>query len=286
MFLSGLTSFDYADLPSLSMTETEMNQCKIAVIVGAGSKHDKDGIATELEATARWGLGGALALRFAKGGFHVVLLGRRTAILEAVAEEVRTQGGMATPLECDVGDDASVQAAFSKARDLGPIDILVFNVAPPFPPGRSFTNLPLPHEVDPAYMTSGFNIGVTGCVRCVREVVPKMLERKTGTILLSGATMALRGGPNFACMSPVKFALRSLGQSMYQEYAPKGIHVAHVIIDGVIKSPNTLAWSDKIQLQDPADIADAYFQLYEQKPTVWSFELQLSPQQGSLGQRL
>jgi len=259
---------------------------KVAVIVGAGSKHDKDGTAVELPATSRWGLGGALALRFAAGGFHVVLLGRRSAILEAVAAEVRTRGGIATTSVCDVADDASVRAAFEVARALGDIDVVVFNVAPGFPPGCGFASLPAPHEIDPEYLTAAMNIGVTGCVRCIREAAPQMLERGRGTILLSGATMSLRGGAQFACLSPVKFGLRSYGQSMFQEFAPKGVHVAHVIIDGVIESPNTISWGEKMQLQDPAHIADAYFALHEQKPSVWSYELQLSPQRGTVGQRL
>ncbi|CAE7041447.1 unnamed protein product [Symbiodinium sp. CCMP2592] len=83
--------------------------------------------------------------------------------------------------------------------------------------------------------------------------------------------MAMRGGPKFACMAPIKAALRSLGQAMYQTYAPKGVHVAHVVIDGVIESPNTKAWASKVMLQDPADLADAFFALHEQKPSVWSY---------------
>lgn len=256
------------------------------MIVGAGSKHDRDGTDDELEPTARWGLGGALSLRFAAGGFHVVLLGRRAPVLEAVAAEVVAQGGTATAHSCDVTNDASVKAAFDSAKGFGEIEVMVFNCAPGFPPGRGFGNLPPPHEIDPEHMQASFNIGVTGCVRCIQQVVPDMLERGRGTILVSGATMSVRGGGSFACMSPIKFALRSLSQSMYQQYAPKGIHVAHVLIDGVIKSPNTKAWAEKIQLQDPADIADAYFALHEQKPTVWSHEIQLSPQLETLGQRI
>ena len=87
-------------------------------------------------------------------------------------------------------------------------------------------------------------------------------------------------------MSPVKFGLRSLGQSMAQEYAPKGIHVAHVVIDGVIDSPNTRPWGENMQLMDPYDLADAFFALHQQRPTVWSHEVQLGPQHGSLGMRL
>jgi NAD(P)-dependent dehydrogenase (short-subunit alcohol dehydrogenase family) len=259
---------------------------KLAVIVGCGSKHDKDGADTELPPTSRWGLGGALSLRFASAGFHVILMGRRKEIAEAVSSEVATQGGKATPVSCDVADDLSVKAAFASAKELGDIEVVVFNVAPGFPPGRGFSNLPVPAEIDPDYLTAAFNIGVTGCVRCIREVVPDMVARGRGTILLSGATMALRGGSQFGCMAPVKAALRSLGQSMYNEYAAKGVHVAHVVIDGVIESPNTKPWGEKVMLQDPADLADAYIALHEQKPTVWSYEIMLSPKQGSVGMRM
>ena len=211
---------------------------------------------------------------------------RRSAIGESVAEAIRTEGGVATHIQCDVASDDSVRTAFEAAKTLGELEVVVFNCAPGFPPGRTFSNLPAPHEVDPDYLCASFNIGVTGCVRCVRQCIDEMIARGRGSILLSGATMALRGGSNFGCMAPIKAALRSLGQSMYQEYAPKGVHVCHVVIDGVIASPNTKAWGDKVMLQDPADLADAYLALHEQKPTVWSYELQLSPCRGSVGMRL
>mmetsp|Transcript_114875 Transcript_114875/g.308078 ORF Transcript_114875/g.308078 Transcript_114875/m.308078 type:complete len:100 (+) Transcript_114875:1-300(+) len=99
--------------------------------------------------------------------------------------------------------------------------------------------------------------------------------------------MALRGGSKFGCVAPVKTALRSLGQSMYQAYASKGVHVAHVVIDGVIESPNTKEWGGEgLMLQNPADLADAYIALHEQKPTVWSYEIMLSPQRGTPGMRM
>ncbi|CAE7377511.1 budC [Symbiodinium natans] len=259
---------------------------KVAVIVGAASKHDKDGTDVDLPPASRWGLGGALCLRFAQGGFHVALLGRRVPILDGVAKEVQAIGGTATCIQCDVEDNASVKSAFDAAKSLGTVEVVVYNVAPPFPPGCDFTNLPMAEVVDPEYFTRAFNIGVSGCVRCVREIAPDMMERGRGTILLSGATMALRGGPKFACMAPIKAALRSYGQAMYQTYAPKGVHVAHVVIDGVIESPNTKAWADKVMLQDPADLADAFFAMHEQKPSAWSYEMQLTPCRESVGMRL
>lgn len=267
----------------------ESDAAPVAVIVGPGSKHDRDGSAGDLPPTARWGLGGALCLRFAAGGFHVALLCRREAVAGAVCDAVRAGGGAATFVACDVGDDASVAAAFAAVRRLGPIRVLVFNVAPPFPPGRTFANLPAPHDVDPSYLSAGFNVGVTGCLRCVRECAPAMLEQGRGTILLSGATMSVRGGASFACMSPVKFALRSLGQSMFQAYAAQGVHVAHVIIDGVIDSPNTHEWGaeGKMQLMDPEHLADAYFALHTQPSSVWAYEIQLSTSRTSgVGMRM
>jgi len=258
---------------------------KVAVVVGAGTKYSQDGGA-EMPPSSRWGLGGALSLRFAAGGFHVVLLGRRVPILEEVADAVRAEGGTATTCACDVTDDDSVKRAFDVARDVGDVEVLLFNAAPGLPEGRDFWNMPAPHEVDPAYLQTAFNIGVTGCVRCTKHVMPQMLERKRGTVLLTGATMSLRGSAKFAALSPVKFALRSLGQSMFQEYAPQGVHVGHVILDGVIESPGTLAVGEKVTLLNPAHLADVYFDLHLQKSTTWSYEIQVSPQSGTVGTRM
>lgn len=255
----------------------------VAVIVGASSKHDQGGDCQELPASSRWGLGGALALRFAAGGFHVALLARRKEVLESIAAAVRDAGGEATALCCDVASDASVKEAFAAAAALGDVDVVVFNAAPPFPPGCSWPDFPAPEAVDPEYLQKAFDVGVTGCVRCAREVMPAMVQRGRGSFLISGATMALRGGARFGFMAPVKAALRSYGQSMYQHYAPLGVHVAHVIIDGVVHSPNTRAWGTT---QDPMALADQYWHLHSQPQSVWSYELQVSPFDAGVGMRL
>jgi NAD(P)-dependent dehydrogenase (short-subunit alcohol dehydrogenase family) len=169
---------------------------------------------------------------------------------------------------------------------MGEVECVVFNVAPPYPPGTSFGNLPKPHEIDPAYLTDSFNIGATGCVRVANHAIPPMLERGRGVFLISGATMAIRGAAGFACMTPVKAALRSYSQSMFQCYAPLGVHVAHVVLDGVIDSPRTHPYGETMQLMDPADIADAYFALAQQPPSVWSYEIQLTSSTTTLGMRL
>ena len=148
---------------------------KVAVIVGCGSKHDKFGDAEakaeEYPPTVRFGLGGALSLRFAAAGFHTVLCSRRQELLDAVSAEVAAAGGQSTSVVCDVTSDESVKAAFSKAREIGKVEVTVFNCAPAFP--AAFGEFPLPAEVDPAFLTSCFDVGVSGCLRCAREVIPQ-----------------------------------------------------------------------------------------------------------------
>lgn len=205
-----------------------------------------------------------------------------------LVKEIEDQGGHAIPMACDVTDDTAVEETFSQIADIGNIEVLIYNVAPPYQPGTNFSNLPQPHEVDPEHLQNGFDIGVTGCLRCVRAVIPPMLKAKKGSILLSGATQGFRGSATFASMSPIKFALRSFGQSLFQAYAPRGIHVAHVVIDGAIDSPGLreqFADAD-VAFLDPAEIAESYMMLVNQPPTCWSYELQLTPFNSALGMRL
>lgn len=263
---------------------------RVAVIVGASSKHDKDGAASDMPPEVRWGLGGALCHKFAIEGYHVVLMGRRVVNLCALRDTLTAASYQASILKCDVTDADQVKSAFAKASEIGNVDVVIFNVGFPMPEGRGFHNLPLVHEIDPAYFNRAFDVGVTGCLRVAREVIPRMLDRDDSrspiSFLISGATMALRGGKSFGSMSPAKFALRSLSQSMFQEYAPKGIHVCHIIIDGVIDSPATRPWGAKVQLMNPKDLASEYYRLHMQRPTVWSYESHVGPHRDSVGMRM
>lgn len=119
-----------------------------------------------------------------------------------------------------------------------------------------------------------------GCfiVRCLKYVIPGMQARKRGCVLLSGATMQLRGGVNFSALAPGKTALRSLGQSMYQAYGPEGIHVCNINIDGVIDSARTRKWmGGEEKLMKCDEIAQQFVAMYRQPRSVWSFELQITP---------
>lgn len=264
----------------------------IVVVVGAGSKHDAgaDG-PDDLPPAARWGLGGALPLPFAERGFHVALMGRRDDVLREVAKSVQASfdaGGHSSSrvacVPCDVTDEGRVSAAFDEVEAGGRfgegsyVDCVIFNVAGPFPPGFSFGDdcLP-PHMLDTDEMARQHDVQVNGLIRVCRRVVPGMLERGRGCVLLSGATMQLRGGSKFGAIAPAKTALRSLGQSMFQCYGPRGIHVCNMNIDGVIDSPNTRRFVPEERLMDPYDIAGQYYNAYAQPPSVWSYEIMVSP---------
>jgi NAD(P)-dependent dehydrogenase (short-subunit alcohol dehydrogenase family) len=218
----------------------------------------------------------------------------RPELLGLVKAEVDAAAGpgKCTTMVCDATSDAAVAAAFEKAKELGTVVCLVYNCAPGFPKDAStgetvsFANLPAPHEVDPAYLNSAFDIGVTGCVRFARHFLPYFVEKKGGTFLVSGATMALRGAPKFGALAPVKSALRTYCQAMSQTYHKQNVHIAHVVIDGVVDSPNTRSWAANVDLICPADLAQAYIALHNQPRTVWSHEIQLTPSGDSLGMRL
>eukprot|EP00929_Paragymnodinium_shiwhaense_P044423 TRINITY_DN22798_c0_g1_i1.p1 TRINITY_DN22798_c0_g1~~TRINITY_DN22798_c0_g1_i1.p1 ORF type:complete len:301 (+),score=47.29 TRINITY_DN22798_c0_g1_i1:48-905(+) len=285
-----------------------MTSSPIVVIVGASSKHDKDGQATDLPPESRWGLAGGLAMTFAAAGFHVVLTARRAAVLEDMAASVREYGAKkmeekgATPnkvvcFSCDVTKDDQVSQLFTSVKEeFGAtragdyfIDCLIFNASPAFPEGFSFgEGAPMPHELDVNYMNMAYDVQVGGIIRCMKEVVPDMLAAGKGCLLLSGATMQIRGGARFGALAPGKTALRSLGQSMYQAYGPKGIHVCNINIDGVIDSPNTRNWMSVEKLMNPLDIGEQYLAMYRQGRSVWSYELQITPHNSasSVGMRM
>jgi NAD(P)-dependent dehydrogenase (short-subunit alcohol dehydrogenase family) len=127
-------------------------------------------------------------------------------------------------------------------------------------------------ELTPEQLESSWRIGCLGGLLMAQQVLPAMLERGRGTLLFTGATASLRGSARFAGLAVGKFGLRALAQSMAREFGPRGIHVAHVIIDGMIGtgsgSPARLS---------PDAIAETYWQLHRQDPTAWTQEMDLRP---------
>jgi NAD(P)-dependent dehydrogenase (short-subunit alcohol dehydrogenase family) len=167
-------------------------------------------------------------------------------------------------LRCDVTDPASVESAFADAvGDGGAPDLVVFNAS-----GYARGSI---LELTAGQLEAAWRVGCLGGFHVGQAAAKLMVPAKRGTILFTGATASLRGSANFAPFAIAKFGLRALAQSMARELGPKGIHVAHVVIDGQIGVAD-----DDSKLR-PADIAEAYWSLYRQPRSAWTLEADLRP---------
>ncbi len=237
-----------------------MSDRKAAIIIGAG------------DAT-----GGAVAKRFAKGGYVACVTRRNEEKLSPLLAEIRTGGGEARGFGSDARDEAQVIELFSTVeREVGPVEVLVFNIG-------ANVNFPIAEMTERVYRKvwemAAFAGFLTG-----REAARVMTPRGRGTIIFTGATASLRGGPGFAAFAGAKFALRALAQSMARELGPKGIHVAHPIIDGAIDTtfirenfPSRYALKEQDGILNPEHIAEAYWQIHCQPRDAWTHELDLRP---------
>jgi NAD(P)-dependent dehydrogenase (short-subunit alcohol dehydrogenase family) len=233
-----------------------MTERRVAAVVGVGP-----------------GLGAAVARRFTREGFAAALLARSEEKLRSVEREIAQAGGRALSVPADATNADAVAAAFRRVRgELGPVDVLVYN-AGAFHMGGIL-------ELSPELLEQSWRADCLGAFLAMREVIPAMVERRRGTILLTGATASLRGSARFACLAVGKFGLRALAQSTAREFGPQGVHVAHVVIDGAIDTARVrgmLSGRDAGSLLSPDAIADTYWQLHVQDPSAWTLELDLRP---------
>lgn len=214
------------------------------------------------------GLGAALARRFAKGGLAVAVAARRVDALSELAREI---GGRA--YACDATEEDSVGQLFTAVeRDLGRPTVVVYN-AGAFSPGSVL-------EINAAEFERCWRALCLGGFLVGQRAARGMVEAGRGTILLTGATASVRGGARFANLAVGKFGLRALAQSMARELGPKGVHVAHIVIDGQIRSERYA----ELEKQRPADglldpdaIAEAYWHLHMQTRSAWTLEIDLRP---------
>lgn len=229
---------------------------KVAAVVGVGP-----------------GLGAAVARRFAREGYAVALVARREESLDGTKKEIEARGGTALPVTADATDPASVTAAFERIRrELGDPEVLVYN-AGAFQMGGIL-------EVEPEKFDECLRANCSGAFYAAQQALPAMAEAGRGTVILTGATAALRGGARFSALAAGKFALRALAQSMAREFGPQGVHVSHVIIDGQIETPGLRQRSperEESTTLDPDSIAETYWQLHVQDPRTWTLELDLRP---------
>jgi NAD(P)-dependent dehydrogenase (short-subunit alcohol dehydrogenase family) len=215
------------------------------------------------------GNGLAFARRFAAGGYRVALVGRSREKLDAVAAEV--PGSRVVP--ADATDPAALTAAFGSIRaELGPVDVLLYNAG-----SGQWGNF---QEITADGLEAGWRTNVLGLLVAGQAVADDMIARGSGAIVVTGATASLRGNVGTAAFASAKAGQRSLAQSMARYLGPKGVHVAYVIVDGVIGTPATRTrMPDKAPefFLDPAQIAEAVHVLAHQHRSAWTFELDLRP---------
>jgi len=222
------------------------------------------------------GVGGALVHRFAKGGAPVLIVGRTAEKIETVAAEVRAEGGTAYTQVCDVTDPIQVTALFEEAQKLGTVGSVLYNAG---------NNAIIPfEEVTPELFEQFWRTGAYGAFLVAQQALKIMVPQEAGSFLVTGASASLRGKPNFAHFSSAKGALRNLTQALARDYGPKGIHVGHVVIDGVVNGEivrnrfaGYLESKGNNGALEPSAIAEAFWQLHVQHPSAWTHELDLRP---------
>jgi NAD(P)-dependent dehydrogenase (short-subunit alcohol dehydrogenase family) len=215
------------------------------------------------------GNGAALARRFAAEGFAVALLARTTEVTGALARELPG----ARAFGCDVADGTSVAQAFAAIRaQMGEVDTLVYNAG-----SGSWATI---EQATAADFEAAWRVNTLGAFLASKEVIPAMKAAGRGNIVFIGATASRRGNVKTAVFAPAKAAQRSLAESMARALWPAGIHVAVMIVDGVVDLPRTRAMlkdkPDSFFLQ-PDDLADSVFHVTEQKRSAWSFEVEARP---------
>ncbi len=215
------------------------------------------------------GNGASFSRRFAAAGYRVAMLARsRERLAELEASIPGTMG-----LAVDVGDEAAVREAFARIRsELGPVDVLIHNAG-----SGAFASW---DDTTPEQFETAWRTNALGLLQCGQAVTQEMAKAGRGSIVVIGATASRRGGAITAAFASAKAAQRSLAESMARSLWPQGIHVAYLVIDGVIDIPRTRAFfkdkPDEFFLA-PDRIADTVHHLVEQDRSAWTFELELRP---------
>ena len=266
----------------------------VAVVIGATSKWQSDGRNThlihggdiddsELPVGVRWGVGGAISLKFASEGFYTVLTTRTASNAAPLEGAIRERGDDGMIVELDLASRDSISDAFAKIREeAGAPDVLVYNAGylegRDLPPEQELLEH-IPFEM----FETAQHISSSGPFLVAKEVLPSMRERGQGTILISNNAFSLRGKKRYTGQSLYypRVLMRTLSQALTEEYSEHGVHVANVVIDGMIDSPGTRflphAQQNPDLLINPEKIAEAFYYLHTQDKSCWTHELQLTP---------
>jgi NAD(P)-dependent dehydrogenase (short-subunit alcohol dehydrogenase family) len=221
--------------------------------------------------------GSAIARRFAQEGYTVCVARRNEEALQSLRQHIHWEGERALAFGLDARREEQVVSFFNRVEaEHGPVEVVVFNVGGNVKFPILETTAQKYFKVWEMCAMAGFLVG--------REAAKVMLQRERGTILFTGATASTRGGAGFSAFAGGKAALRALAQSMARELGPKGLHIAHVIIDGLIDTAFTqehfaqrVAEVGPDGILNPDHIAEAYWYLHKQPRDAWTFELDLRP---------
>lgn len=266
----------------------------VAVVVGATSKWQADGRNTMLAhgrplddaglpPGIRWGVGGAIAQKFAAEGHFTVLTTRHAGNAAALAEAIRGQGGQCLVVELDLTSERSVAEAFRRIReDAGDPEVLVYNAG--YLEGRDLPpEKELLEHVPLEILDTALHIAARGPFLVAREVLPAMRRAGRGSFFFSNNAKSLRGVKRRTGESLYypRVLMRTLAQVLTEEYSEHGVHVANIVIDGLIDSPGTRALPKAQQnpeaVMNPVRIAEAFWYLHTQDRSCWTHELQLTP---------
>ena len=233
----------------------------VAVVIGVGASN---------------GLGAALARRFAKGGLHVIVSGRTQEKIDKVTAEITGTGGTAESFKADVTQGGDMDALFAHAADQGDVKAVLYNAG---------NNAIIPFsDLDEETFTAFWRVCTLGAFLAAQAALPTLTAAGGGSLIFTGASASLRGKSNFAHFASAKGALRNMAQSIAREYGPQGIHVGHVVVDGIIDGEMVRSrFGDYVEnlgedgALKPDDMAEAFWQLHAQPRSAWTHEIGLRP---------
>lgn len=230
------------------------------------------------------GIGGTVGKKFASEGYHAVLVRRQDQEgLNKLVDEISAQGGEATGFLMNAVEPNEIENRIDQIeRDIGPIEVVVFNL------GAQIGNRELAQTSLKAFEI-GWRLATFALFRTAQGVLPHMVDRGTGTLLVTSSTAAVRGNPGQHSHAAAMGGRRMLCQTLNAEFASKGIHVAHIVVDGSVDAPDTLGkmlgaetfqkLRETVGAEDglllPEKIAETYFHLARQHRSVWTHELDL-----------
>ena len=231
------------------------------------------------------GIGGTVAKKFAKEGFHSCLCRRSDQKgLDQLVSDIEQEGGSATGYLINAIEDNVLEELILKIeQDIGPIEVLVYNLG-------AQTGMKLLNETSLKEFEWGWRMADLGLFRVAKVLMPIMEERNAGTFLVTSATAAMRGNKNQHSHAAAMGGRRLLCQTLNAEFAPKGIHIVHIVVDGMVDAPDTLGkmLGEELfqQLREtkgmehdglilPTSVADTYYYLSQQHRSAWTHEIDI-----------